>query len=121
VGRGGDPSIVTETENTKHVDGVIEEAWNEGNLAVIDEAIAADYELHVPNAPKEFHGPDGFKEFVRMYRNAFPDLTLSVEDRVVEGDKIADRIETRGTHEGELYGLVSSITGDRRPRTGDHR
>jgi len=45
VGRGGDPSIVTETENTKHVDGVIEEAWNEGNLAVIDEAIAADYGL----------------------------------------------------------------------------
>lgn len=95
----------TQTESTKRVDRIIEEAWNEGNLEVIDELVAGDYELHVPSAPKEFRGPEGFKEFVRMYRTAFPDLTLSVEDRVVEGDKIADRIVSRGTHEGELMGI----------------
>jgi steroid delta-isomerase-like uncharacterized protein len=95
----------TQTENTKHIDRIIEEAWNNGNLEVIDELVASDYELHVPNAPKEFRGPEGFKEFVQMYRTAFPDLTLSVEDRVVEGDKIADRMVSRGTHEGELMSI----------------
>ena len=95
----------TRTENTKRVDRIIEEAWNNGNLEVIDELVANDYELHVPNAPNEFHGPEGFKDFIRMFRTAFPDLTLSVEDRVVEGDKIADRITARGTHEGEFMGI----------------
>lgn len=95
----------TQTENTKHVDRIIEDAWNNGNLEVVDELVASDYELHIPNAPKEFRGPEGFKEFVQMYRTAFPDLTLSVEDRVVEGDKIVDRFMCRGTHEGELMGI----------------
>lgn len=82
----------TQTENTKHVGRIYEEAWNNENLEVIDELVASSYEQHFPNAPKEFRGPEGFKEFVRMYRTAFPDLTLSAEDRVVEGDKIADPV-----------------------------
>lgn len=95
----------TQTENTKRVDRIIEEAWNNGNLEVIGDLVDSDYKLHVPNAPKEFRGPEGFKEFIQMYRTAFPDLTLSVEERVVEGDKIADRIIARGTHEGEFMGI----------------
>ena len=99
-----------QTENTKRVDRIIEDAWNNGNLDVIDELVASDYELDVPNAPKEFRGPEGFKEFIQMFRTAFPDLTLSVEDRVVNGDKIADRITAHGTHEGEFMGIEPTGT-----------
>ena len=95
----------TETENTNRVDRIIEEAWNNGNLDIIDELVASDYEMHVPNTPKEIRGPEGFKEFIQVFRTAFPDLTLSVEDRVVEGDKIADRIVAQGTHEGEFMSI----------------
>lgn len=100
----------TETEYTKRVDRVIEEAFNNGDLEVIDEVMASEYEMHVPNAPQGFRGPEGFKEFVQMYRTGFPDLALSVEDRVVEGNKIADRIISRGTHEDEFMDILPTGT-----------
>lgn len=96
----------TEMENVNRVDRVIEEAFNRGELGVIDEVVASDYEMHLPNAPKEFRGPEGFKEFVQLYRTAFPDLTLTVEDRVVGENKIADRIVSQGTHEGDFMGIA---------------
>jgi predicted ester cyclase len=79
--------MVTETEETNRVDRVIEEAFNNGELDVIDEVIASNYEMHGSSATWEFRGPEGFKENVRMHRTAFPDLTLTVEDRVVEGTR----------------------------------
>lgn len=97
--------MVTETETTNRVDRVIEEAFNNGELDVADEVMASNYVLHDPSRPQEFRGPEGFKEYVRTTRTGFPDLTLTVEDRVVEGDKIADRLSTRGTHEGEFLGI----------------
>jgi steroid delta-isomerase-like uncharacterized protein len=41
-----------------------------------------------------------------MYRNAFPDVQLSIEDQVAEGDKVVTRWIGRGTHQGELMGVA---------------
>ena len=43
---------------------------------------------------------------MKLFRSAFPDLKLTVEDMIAEGDKVAVRIVTRGTHEGELMGIA---------------
>ena len=43
-----------------------------------------------------------------MYRTAFPDLQITVEDQVAEGDKVVTRWTARGTHRGELLGVTPS-------------
>lgn len=83
---------------------VLEESFNQGNLAVIDELVSADYVDHdlPPGLPD---GPEGFKQLVAMYRAAFPDVQMAIEDVVAEGDKVVIRWTARGTHQGELMGI----------------
>ena len=86
----------------------LEEAFNEGNLGLADEIFASDYVLHDPTNPEEMRGPEGAKQFVQMYRSAFPDSHVTVEDLIAEGDKVVTRFRGRGTHQGELFGIPPS-------------
>jgi steroid delta-isomerase-like uncharacterized protein len=83
---------------------LFEELWNQGKLDVADEIFATDYIFHEPVAG-EVRGPEGFKQFVSMYRIAFPDLQFRIEDQIAEGDKIVTRWTATGTHKGELMGI----------------
>ena len=83
---------------------LFEELWNQGKLDVADEIFATDYIFHEPIAG-EVRGPEGFKQFVSMYRIAFPDLQFRIEDQIAEGDKIVTRWTATGTHKGELMGI----------------
>jgi len=80
---------------------VIDEAFNAGQLDVIDQVLAADYLDHQagPDAPR---GPEGFKRFVRAFRATFPDVHITVEELIAEGDKVALRVTWRGTQLGAL-------------------
>ena len=40
-----------------------------------------------------------------MFRSAFPDLNVTVEDSIAEGDKVVQRLSQTGTHEGEFMGV----------------
>jgi predicted ester cyclase len=40
-----------------------------------------------------------------MYLTAFPDLHLTIEDLIAEGDKVVDRQTARGTHQGTFMGI----------------
>jgi steroid delta-isomerase-like uncharacterized protein len=99
----------------------LEEAFNEGNLGVVDEIVASDYVLHDPALPEEIRGPEGVKGFVQMYRSAYPDTDITVEEQIAEGDDVVTRWTGRGTHQGELLGVppsgnrveVAGITIDR--------
>ena len=91
-------------ENKAVVRRVWEEIANQGNYAVADELFAPDFVYHAPGTP-ELRGPEGFKQLIGMFRNAFPDLQFTVEDMIAEGDKVASRYTARGTHQGELMGL----------------
>jgi steroid delta-isomerase-like uncharacterized protein len=54
----------------------------------------------------ELRGTEDFKQrWVSMFRTAFPDLQLSVEDQIAEGDRVVTRYTGRGTHQGELMGI----------------
>src|SRR5947209_5246280 len=90
-------------EENKAIMRRYEEAVNQGNLDLIDEVIAADYVGHEPD--EDLHGPEGVKQFITMFRSAFPDLHLTVEDEIAEGDRVASRFTVRGTHQGELMGI----------------
>jgi predicted ester cyclase len=70
----------------------------------VDEMMTADCISHWPG--EDFRGPEGFKEAVKRSRNAFPDLHITIEDVLAEGDKIATRWTLRGTQKGELRGIA---------------
>ncbi len=79
-----------------------DEVFNNGNLAVADEVFATDYVEHLPGLPS---GLDGFKHFLAMLRAAFPDLHVTIEDLIGEGDKVVWRWRMHGTQQGELFNL----------------
>jgi len=92
-------------ENKAIVRRVFEELFNQGKLDVAGEIFAADYVFHAPLAA-EVRGPEGFKQFVSMYRTAFPDLQYTIEDQIAEGDEVVTRWTATGTHRGELMGIA---------------
>jgi len=89
-------------ENKAMVRSVIEEAINKGNLAVIDEIMAPNYVYHFPGM--EIKGPEGFRQFATMMRTAFPDLNVSIDECIGEGNLVASRLIVRGTLKGEFMG-----------------
>lgn len=92
-------------ENKALVRRIVEEAWNKGNLAVVDELLSPDYVLHIP-LPGEAPGRKGYEQAVSMHRTAFTDFRLMIEDMVAEGDKVVIRWTIRGTHKGEYMGIA---------------
>src|SRR5262245_64918067 len=87
-----------------------DEVWNQGREDTIDELFGEDgvaLGLGVGDAP--VYGPAGFKVFWRNMRAALPDVQISIEDTVVEGDKVVVRVALEGTNRGE--GLGVSLNG----------
>jgi steroid delta-isomerase-like uncharacterized protein len=80
---------------------IVEEGFNKGNLAIVDELVATNHVNHTDNV----HGPEEYKQFITMYRTAFPDLHMTIEDQIAEGDKVVNRWTSRGTHKGDLMGI----------------
>lgn len=79
------------------------EIWNTGSVDDVDDIYAADA-VYV-DAFGEEHDRAGFKAYVRMLREAFPDFHVEIEETITEGDRIATRYTFGGTHEGEYRGF----------------
>jgi len=102
VALGGVFQAAAQTEDNKAIyRRIIEEVFNKGDLAVLDEIVATDHVNHSDN----LHGPEEYKQFVTMYRTAFPDLHMAMEDQIAEGDKVLNRFTSTGTHQGDLMGI----------------
>jgi predicted ester cyclase len=93
-----------------------EELFGRGNLELADEIYAPDYVGHDPSNPEDVRGLQAAKQAAAEYRRAFPDLQVTVEDLMAEGDRVAARLRVRGTHLGELNGIAP--TGRRVDFTG---
>jgi len=92
-------------QNKKIVRRLIEEPWK-GELQVVDELIDPKYIGHDPSLPEPLHGPEGVKEFISSYRDAYPDSRLAVDQQIAEGDSVATRWTARGKHDGDLMGIA---------------
>jgi steroid delta-isomerase-like uncharacterized protein len=95
-------------ENKAIVRRVNDEVWSEGHLDVIDELIADEFIATVVGAPEQIRGQQGFREFVVMYRTAFPDLRITVDEQFAEGETVITRWTATGTNEGELMGMPAT-------------
>ena len=82
-----------------------EEIINHRNQSVVDELVAPGFVDHNPIGPGIAPGPEGVKQTFAMFRSGLPDMNVTIEDQIAEGDKVVSRLTARGTHKGELMGI----------------
>ena len=89
-------------DNSQIARAVMEEMFSKGKLDIVDQHFDSGYQGHESLIGN--FGRDQVKKNVQMYRTAFPDLTVSVDDLVAAGDKVLVRFTCRGTHRGNFLG-----------------
>jgi steroid delta-isomerase-like uncharacterized protein len=95
------------SENNKAiVRRLIEEFWNKGNQSLADQFFAPIYTHHDASTPDFGKGPEGERKRSTLYRTAFPDLHLTVQDVIAEGETVMTRWSCHGTHKGDLNGIA---------------
>ncbi len=97
-------------ENRTLARRVRQEIWNLEKLSLADELFDADCVHHTndPITPDFGRGPNGAKQVVTLYRSAFPDTQITIDDILAEGDKVMVRWTGRGTHKGQLLNLAAT-------------
>jgi predicted ester cyclase len=80
----------------------IEEVFNHKDLSRIGDFIGSDMVEHTPNFPS---GLEGAKQGIGAFVIGFPDLHITIEVLIAEGDKVVARLTQGGTHRGEFAGV----------------
>jgi predicted ester cyclase len=91
-------------QNEAVVRRLIEEGWNRGTLAAVDDCLAAGYTQEGPL--ETVRGPKGEKEMITKYRNAFPDCKVQIDEMFSAGDRVVVRFTYSGTHRGNFEGIA---------------
>ena len=79
--------------------------WNKGDLDLVDELCAPDLVIH--NLPDGVPpGSEGLKAIIAFYRAAFPDIKITIDFTIAEGDMVVNRWTSTGTHTGDLMGIA---------------
>jgi steroid delta-isomerase-like uncharacterized protein len=95
---------MTADANAASIRRILEEAWSQGNLDLLDELCAPDCVEHDLSTHEELYGLESSKERIRGFRAAMPDLHVTIDDLVAVGDRVVTRWRASGTNEGELLG-----------------
>jgi steroid delta-isomerase-like uncharacterized protein len=95
-------------ENKTQYRHTLEEVFNKGDLAIIDDLVAPDFLNYDVPPGMNNRGPDSTRQIVRMLRTAFPDLHFTIEELVAEGDTVAGRVTMSGTHLGPFQGIPAT-------------
>lgn len=91
-------------KNKKLVRRHYEEVLTGRNLDLVDDLYLSRIGLSDGNSVER----EQFKGYVQISLNAFPDLVVSVEDQIAEGDKVVTRWTAQGTHRGSFFGLEAT-------------
>ena len=80
---------------------------NAGDIDGFGDLLADDFVEH-EDMPGLEPSREGVKQLFHMYRGAFPDLRMEVQDLLVDGDKAVARVRATGTHQGEFLGMPAT-------------
>ena len=87
----------------------LHDAVNSGDVEriskAIDEVVEPDVQIRTP-LPIEATGAQALKQVWAMLLRIYPDINLTVEDLIAEGDKVVGRTTVTGTHQGEFMGVA---------------
>ncbi len=83
------------------------EIINQGKTQLVDELFAPDFVEHMaqPGTPPT---REGFKQWVKAFRTAFPDITYTLDDSIEAGDRIVQRLTANGTMRGDFAGMPAT-------------
>ncbi len=95
---------LTLEENKVLVRRFLEEGYNKRNLAIADELLSPT--LVISFFGSVLKGPEGWKKLANVFLTAFPDIYVSIEETIAEGDKVVASWTCRGTHKGPLKGVA---------------
>jgi steroid delta-isomerase-like uncharacterized protein len=93
------------TKDNKAIAHRFGQVWAAGGLHIVDELAAPDLVVSYPIYPQPIRGAEAFKAFLTEFIAGLPDVTVTVDDTIAEGDKVALRWTLRGTHKGPLFGF----------------
>lgn len=83
---------------------------NTGSEALATELISPEAAFWVPGRPEPLTGIAGYMGILGMMRGGFSDIQWTLEETIVEGDKVAARFTMRGTHDGKFFGVPATGT-----------
>jgi steroid delta-isomerase-like uncharacterized protein len=113
----GQERVMSLTENKALIRRIYDEMLQDGNFEHLEDLVHDDYVDHTqPDGwPTD---REGLRQQINYFRSAFPDINVTFEDVVAEGDAVAHRQTMRGTHLGEFFGILP--TGNKVTMTGSH-
>jgi predicted ester cyclase len=106
VGILQDRRFAMSEKNVELLRTLLGKAMNENDTSQVDALVAPSYVNH--DAPVPVRGPEGFKQLVGMFRRAFPDLQVVVDDIFADGDLVGSRGAITGTHGGDFMGVPAT-------------
>jgi len=96
---------MTLEENKEIVRRFVDERMNKGNTSIIDELTTSDFKMHRMGAGKDFD-QDALKQHNESTHISIPDLSVTIDDIIAEGDKVSVRVTMRGIQTGQ-YGNIA--------------
>lgn len=83
----------------------IEEMVNTGEVSHLHEVVSDDC-VETDGKVRIHSGVAGMAEHIRAVRRVYPDLHLTIDRQIAEGEWIATHVTARGTHAGEWLGIA---------------
>ncbi len=87
---------------------IVEEGWNKHDPSVLDTLFSNDATLHDPQNKSIAKGPQGAKSTLATYLKAFPDMKISIERDIAEGDYVVQHLVATGKNTGEFNGMPAT-------------
>ena len=100
---------LTPNENKAIFRRYIDELWNQGNIAIIDDIMHPDLHCHPPSFQGHTHKAD-MPGIIQAFHRAFPAgrFTFTIEEMIAEGDKVAVWLSFSGAQKDEFCGVPST-------------
>lgn len=97
----------TTVESVVHRD--FDQAWTSGgDLDSIDEFVTDDFEYHNPLLTAPVRGPEEYRQFAEEFHEAFENTSMTVEEMLVQDDRVASRFTTRATPRDTFLGVEAT-------------
>ena len=92
-------------KNKDFIQAYTEDFWNKQNIAAFEKYFTADFIVHDANGDQNF---EQYKGLCMAYFTAFPDLRITTDELVAEGNKVAKVWTANCTHKGEIMGIPAT-------------
>lgn len=97
----------TKLESNKKIAREFWEYFAKGDVQQVEKLWGSDYKLHFPGKTKALTIEES-KQVIIEYNTGFPDMKLSIEEQIAEGDLVVTRTTFGATHKGDFQGFIAS-------------